>query len=109
MTRRLLLALTFAASGCATSAPAPAPAATPAPRFATYPEEVHLQNVRQLTFGGENAEAYWSGDGTQLIYQGRTGEQKCDQIYRMRVADDPPHPLLVGAPLVDELRPVAGP
>ena len=30
-----------------------------------YPEEVHLANVRQLTFGGDNAEAYFSFDGSQ--------------------------------------------
>ena len=28
-----------------------------------YPGEDHLANIRQLTFGGENAEAYWSPDG----------------------------------------------
>jgi hypothetical protein len=31
--------------------------------------ERHLRNVRQLTFGGENAEAYFSPDGTRLIFQ----------------------------------------
>src|SRR4051812_27604956 len=31
--------------------------------------EKHLKNVRQLTQGGENAEAYFSQDGTRLIYQ----------------------------------------
>ncbi len=37
--------------------------------FPDIPEEVHLRNVRQLTFEGENAEAYFSPDGTKLIYQ----------------------------------------
>ena len=33
------------------------------------PEEVHLKNVRQLTFGGDNAEAYWAFGGDRLILQ----------------------------------------
>ena len=43
--------------------------------------EVHLSNVRQLTSGGENAEAYWAFDGSQLIYQARTPGAECDHIY----------------------------
>ncbi|MCI0532338.1 MAG: hypothetical protein L0Y74_10410, partial [candidate division Zixibacteria bacterium] len=31
--------------------------------------EPHLKNIRQLTFGGENAEAYFSSDGRRLIFQ----------------------------------------
>ncbi len=34
-----------------------------------YAEEKHLANMRQLTFGGDNAEAYWSFDGNKLIFQ----------------------------------------
>lgn len=48
-----------------------------------YPEEVHLKNVRQLTFGGDNAEAYWSFDGKSLVFQ-RKHEPSgvmCDQIF----------------------------
>ncbi len=47
-------------------------------------DEPHLANVRQLTFGGENAEAYWSVDGTELIFQSTRGNLECDQIFRMR-------------------------
>ena len=47
------------------------------------PREVHLANVRQLTFGGENAEAYWSADGKQLIFQSKHGDMGCDQIFTM--------------------------
>ena len=49
------------------------------------PREVHLQNVQQLTFGGENAEAYFSVDSTQLVYQStpRQPQQPCDQIFVM--------------------------
>ena len=43
--------------------------------------EVHLSNVRQLTSGGENAEAYLAFDGSQLIYQARKPGAECDQIY----------------------------
>ena len=31
--------------------------------------EVHLQNIRQLTFGGQNAEAYFSRSGRQIVSQ----------------------------------------
>lgn len=46
--------------------------------------EKHLRNVRQLTFGGENAEAYFSGDGQSLIFQSKRDGRACDQIYTMR-------------------------
>jgi Tol biopolymer transport system component len=47
----------------------------------SLPEEKHLRNVRQLTFDGENAEAYWSNDGRKLILQRRTDTTSADQIY----------------------------
>ncbi len=47
------------------------------------PGETHLRNVRQLTSGGENAEAYWAFDGSALIYQARKPGAGCDQIYVM--------------------------
>ena len=45
--------------------------------------EPHLANVTQLTFGGENAEAYFSADGLQLIFQSTREGVPCDQIFRM--------------------------
>ena len=39
------------------------------PRVAQAAQEVHLRNIRQLTFEGENSEAYFSFDGTKLIFQ----------------------------------------
>ena len=48
------------------------------------PDEKHLRNVRQLTFGGENAEAYFSPDGSELIFQSKRNGRECDQIYTMR-------------------------
>lgn len=43
----------------------------------------YLANIRQLTFGGQNAEAYWSPDGSKLVFQSTRGEASCDQIYVM--------------------------
>lgn len=48
------------------------------------PQEKHLKNIKQLTFGGENAEAYFSGDGSHLIFQSKRGTRECDQIYTMK-------------------------
>ena len=49
------------------------------------PQETHLRNIKQLTFGGQNAEAYFSADGKKLIYQSTHGDLKCDQIFTMNV------------------------
>ena len=46
-------------------------------------KEVHLANVKQLTFGGENAEAYFSFDGKDLSFQSTRDGAACDQIYTM--------------------------
>ena len=43
--------------------------------------ERHLKNIRQLTSGGENAEAYFSPDGTRLIFQSTRPGYSCDQIF----------------------------
>ena len=48
-----------------------------------YDGERRLANVRQLTFGGQNAEAYFSADGQELILQSTIGDRRCDAIYRM--------------------------
>lgn len=48
-----------------------------------YTEETHFKNIQQLTFGGDNAEAYWSYDGKHLVFQ-RTNVKDgtpCDQIF----------------------------
>jgi Tol biopolymer transport system component len=47
----------------------------------TFDGEKHLQDVRQLTFGGENAEAYFSPDGKKLIYQSTPERGGCDQQF----------------------------
>jgi hypothetical protein len=40
----------------------------------------HLKNVTQLTFEGDNGEAYFSPDGGRLIYQSNRGGYNCDKI-----------------------------
>ncbi|HET6645634.1 MAG TPA: PDZ domain-containing protein [Fimbriimonadales bacterium] len=45
--------------------------------------EVHLKNVRQLTFGGQNAEAYWNVDGTKLIFQSSQPQWPDEQMLVM--------------------------
>ncbi|HKD44076.1 MAG TPA: hypothetical protein VKD24_00350, partial [Candidatus Angelobacter sp.] len=50
-----------------------------------YPGEKHLRNIRQLTFGGQNAEAYWSADDKYLIFQHQGEGVPCDQIYTIAV------------------------
>src|SRR5512134_1355411 len=75
-------ALALVLSACAapkTSVP-PAP---PPPEARLFPGEDHLADLRQLTFGGENAEAYWSFDGTKLVLQARVGDAQCDRIYTL--------------------------
>jgi TolB protein len=50
------------------------------------PGERHLRNIRQLTFGGNNAEAYFSPDGKRLIFQRQDSVSSgCDQEYVMNV------------------------
>jgi TolB protein len=48
-----------------------------------YPDETHFSNIRQLTFGGDNAEAYWSYDSRYLVFQRRNPKEglNCDQIF----------------------------
>ena len=38
--------------------------------------EKHLKNIKQLTFGGENAEAYFSFDGKKLIFQSKRDDSE---------------------------------
>ena len=55
----------------------------PAETMETAEEAGYFSNLRQLTFGGQNAEAYWSPDGTKLVFQSTRGDASCDQIYVM--------------------------
>jgi Tol biopolymer transport system component len=49
------------------------------------PDEKHLGSIRQLTFGGENAEAYFSFNGKKLIFQSTRPPYQCDQIFTMNL------------------------
>lgn len=50
-----------------------------------YEGEKHFKNIKQLTFGGENAEAYFSFDGKKLSFQTTREGHECDQIYKMNI------------------------
>jgi TolB protein len=43
----------------------------------------HITNIKQLTHGGQNAEAYWSPDGRRLVFQSTREPYQCDQIFVM--------------------------
>lgn len=61
-----------------------------------YPEETHFKNLRQLTFGGDNAEAYFSYDGKYLIFQKTYAKEgiPCDQIYIGKIPTKPEEPFV---------------
>src|SRR6187397_1210009 len=59
--------------------------------------ERHLANITQLTTGGENAEAYFSPDGRQLIYQSTRDGGACDQQYVMNIDGTGVHRVSSGA------------
>jgi len=79
--RRPALALAVLVTACSHHGKAPE-RPTPAADLAR-PGERHLRNVRQLTFGGENAEAYFSFDGRRLVFQSTRDGHACDQEYVM--------------------------
>lgn len=53
------------------------------PDTLSYPNEKNIQNVQQLTFGGDNAEAYFSFDGKWIIFQRTMAKEGvlCDQMF----------------------------
>ncbi len=61
----------------------PAAAQSPAQDTLRYPQEKHLSNLRQLTFGGNNAEAYFSFDNRRVVFQSDYAAWgvACDQIF----------------------------
>jgi TolB protein len=88
--RRLATAAVLStAAVVACGRPFPAPA-DPVPDHALRvhspePGERHLANIRLLTNGGENAEAYFSADGRRLIFQSTRDGRTCDQQYVMNI------------------------
>ncbi len=85
----LILVLFLAALGCKSSHKNygydGASGATKMANMVHYPQEKHLKNVKQITFGGDNAEAYWSFDGSKLVFQANTKAWglECDQIFTL--------------------------
>ncbi len=60
------------------------------------PREVHLRHVKQITFGGQNAEAYFSFDGKRLIFQSTRPPYSCDQMFIMNVDGSDVHLVSTG-------------
>jgi len=58
--------------------------------------EKHLRHVKQLTFGGQNAEAYFSFDGKRLSFQSTRDPYKCDQIFVMNADGSDQHLVSTG-------------
>lgn len=77
--RSLVFLFVALALGCGSGAPE-SDQATEEGSLAA-PGETYFRNLRQLTFGGQNAEAYWAFDGSALVYQARTEGMGCDQIF----------------------------
>jgi Tol biopolymer transport system component len=81
-----------ALSGCTRSGPPAETPGGPLPAQAAVADsliregETHFARLWQLTFGGENAEAYWSRDGGKLVFQSTRGDRACDQIFVMDLA-----------------------
>lgn len=50
-----------------------------------FPGEKHFKSLKQITFGGDNAEAYWSFDGLQIVFQSNNAKWNvnCDQMFLM--------------------------
>jgi Tol biopolymer transport system component len=64
-----------------------------------YPEERHFKSIRQVTFGGDNAEAYWSFDDKQIVFQSNNAKWNvgCDQLFLMNAEqtfDSIPPPMI---------------
>jgi TolB protein len=83
----LLLCAATALACRETTPPTPTRVGEATSRFpisrAADPRERHLVNLRQLTDGVQNAEAYFSFDGTKLSFQSTRAPYECDQIFTM--------------------------
>src|SRR5579862_4249427 len=61
-----------------------------------YGSELHLDNLHQLTHGGQNAEAYWAPDGKRLTFQSTRPPHECDQMYIMNADGSDQHMVSTG-------------
>jgi TolB protein len=89
----LLLGTLLRPAPSAEAGPEPIPPAVPREPF---PGEKRLKNIRQLTFGGENAEAYWSFAGDRLVFQSTRPPDAADQIYVMGADGSSPRRVSTG-------------
>jgi Tol biopolymer transport system component len=85
-------------SACARRAASSSPSSASAATHALRPDsgERHFANIRQLTNGGENAEAYFSRDGRRLIFQSTRDGRTCDQQFVMNVDGSNVHRVSTG-------------
>ncbi len=77
----IAIVLSFVTLACRGVETAESPAVSRDPQ----PDEPFFSALQQLTFEGQNAEAYFSADGTRLIFQRRAGDAQCDQQYVMNI------------------------
>lgn len=63
---------------------------------AALAQQPYLTDIRQLTHGGENAEAYWSPDGKRLIFQTTREPYACDQMFIMNADGSDQHLVSTG-------------
>lgn len=81
-TARTVIVVALSAMGCSTG-----PRAAPQSSRDRAPEtgERFFSKLTQITFGGQNAEAYFSADGRRLILQRQESDSTCDQQYTINV------------------------
>ncbi|MDQ6827421.1 MAG: hypothetical protein M3081_00970, partial [Gemmatimonadota bacterium] len=82
----IFVAAVASGTSCARSVAVESTSPAPVIMMPAEPGEMkHLANIRQLTSGGENAEAYFSADGTRLIFQSTRDGRTCDLQYTMGI------------------------
>ena len=81
----ILLGLVSASASLVTYSQASGEGKTASSSLTVPGEEKHLRNVRQLTFGGTNAEAYFSPDDKSVIFMHQGDGVPCDQMYTMPI------------------------
>ncbi|HEX6574280.1 MAG TPA: hypothetical protein VF042_04850 [Gemmatimonadaceae bacterium] len=81
----IVAAFCIAASACTVSGSQNASTPSTSRAVAPLGNERHFKGLRQITFGGENAEAYFSHDGKWLTLQSTRHGRTCDQQYVMRI------------------------
>jgi Tol biopolymer transport system component len=64
--------------------------------MAAFAQTNHLSGIKQLTHGGQNAEAYWAPDGKRLIFQSTRPPYECDQMFVMNADGTDQHLVSTG-------------